>query len=128
MPKLKDIVCQIEWPDTGSPFKEYGICYGDGVVESFVVVPNKPQPFIVRVTSRGFISEGLAVVVYIDGHYQCNRNRVNLLPSKKGLPRDRTEVDFLFRQKEKSMGDSIFMGRGWRFDDHNIGTSSRVPV
>lgn len=61
------------------------------------------------------------MIVYIDGNYQCNRNRVNLQPHKKDLPRDRSEVDFIVRQKEKAMGDGTYMGREWRFDDHNIG-------
>ena len=61
------------------------------------------------------------MVVFIDGNYQCNRTRVNLQPPKKGLPASRTEVDFLLRQKEKAYGDGVYMGREWRFDNHNIG-------
>jgi hypothetical protein len=121
MPKLKSLVCQIQWAETGVPFHEYATCYGDGVVETYIVVPNRPQPFTIQLTSKGFIYEGLAAVVFIDGNYQCNRNRVNLLPAKRGIPRERAEIDFVFRQKEKSMGDGIYMGREWRFDNHNIG-------
>ena len=122
MPKLKNLTCHVQWADTGTPFQEYQTWYGDGVVETFIVVPNRPQPFTIRLTSKSFIFEGLAAVVFMDGHYQCNRNRVNLLSAKKGVPRERTEIDFLFRQKEKSMGDGVYMGREWRFDDHNIGS------
>lgn len=121
MPTLKDLVCHVQWADTGSPFPEHGTLYGDGVVETYIAIPTHPQAFTIRLTSRKFIFQGLAMVVFIDGNYQCNRNRVNLLPPKKNRPRDRTEVDFLVRQKEKPMGDGTYMGREWRFDDYNIG-------
>lgn len=109
--------------------------YGDGVVESFICVPsNAPKNFAIHLRSKGFIYEGLAVVVYVDGQYHLNRNRVNLVPpeslfkgqaneAKSGsAPTKRTEVEFLLRQKEKSHGDGLYMGRSWRFDDHNLGT------
>jgi len=123
MPTLRQLSCCIQWAETGAPFQEYGTWYGDGVVETYIAVPNKPQRFTIHVTSRGYISEGLAVLVYMDGKYQCNRNRVNLQHPKKGVPRNRTEVDFLLRQREKPLGDGMYMGREWRFDDYNIGSS-----
>lgn len=128
MPSLKQISCCIQWVDTAAPFQEYGTQYGDGVVESFIVVPAQPQGFCIRLTSRGYISEGLAMVVFVDGNYQCNRLRLNLLPSKKGRPANRTEVDFLLRQQEKPQGDGIYLGRAWRFDNHNIGMSDNILV
>lgn len=121
MPQLKQLSCCIQWAETGAPFQEYGTHYGDGVVETFLVVPDHPQAFTIRLVSRGFIFEGLAMVVFIDGNYQTNRNRVNLVPPKKDLERNRTEIDFLLRQKEKSHGENVYMGRQWRFDDHNVG-------
>ncbi|KAK5944320.1 hypothetical protein PMZ80_003601 [Knufia obscura] len=120
MPQLKQLSCCIQWSDTNAPFHEYGTVYGDGVVETFIIVPNKPQCFCIRLTSRGFISEGLSMIVFIDGNYQCNRTRVNLCPPKEGIPANRTEIDFLLRQKEKAHGDGIYMGREWRFDNHNV--------
>lgn len=121
MPQLKQLSCCVQWADTNASFQEYGTAYGDGVVETFIVVPNKPQRFCVRLTSRGYIHEGLAMIVFIDGQYQCNRSRVNLLPPIKDRPANRTEVDFLVRQKEKPQGDGVYLGREWRFDNHNIG-------
>jgi len=121
MPQLRQLSCCIQWADTSAPFQEHGTAYGDGVVESFIIVSNKPTGFTIRLTSRGFIYEGLAMVVFIDGNYQCNRSRVNLKPPKKNRPAHRTEIDFLLRQKEKSHGDGIYMGRQWRFDNHNVG-------
>ncbi|EXJ69629.1 uncharacterized protein A1O5_07665 [Cladophialophora psammophila CBS 110553] len=123
MPTLKDLVCHVQWADTGSPFPEYGTVYGDGVVEAYIAIPTHPQVFTIRLTSRKFIYDGLAMVVFIDGNYQCNRNRVNLQPAKKNLPEIRTNIDFLVRQKEKPMGDGTYMGRQWRFDDCNLGES-----
>lgn len=121
MPQLKHLACTVQWADTGAPFQEYGTVYGDGIVETFIVVPDEPQPFNIHLKSLNFICEGLATVVFIDGNYQANRNRVNLKPFAKNTPRGRTEVDFLLRQKEKPIGDGVYMGREWRFDNHNIG-------
>lgn len=139
MPSLKQLTCTIQWGPTNIPFTEYGKMYGDGVVESFICVPsNTPQSFAVHLCSKGFIYDGLAMVVFIDGQYHVNRNRTNLIPPES-LPNDRardadsaaairrrTEVEFLVRQKEKSHGDGLYMGRSWRFDNHNIGESGVV--
>lgn len=121
MPQLKQLSCCIQWAESGAPFQEHGTVYGDGVVETFIVVPNRPCIFTIRLKSHGFIHEGLSMVAFIDGNYQCNRTRVNLQPMKKDNPIWKTEIDFLLRQKEKSQGDGIYMGRQWRFDNHNIG-------
>lgn len=129
MPTLRNLSCHIQWAATNTPFQEYGTVYGDGVVETYIAVPDKPQPFNIRLTSKMFIYEGLATAVFMDGTYQCNRNRVNLIPAKKGSPRERTEIDFIMRQKEKTIGDGTYMGRQWRFDDHNIGRfSPNFPI
>ena len=119
MPSLRQLDCQIEWGNTSNPFEEYGTAYGDGVVETYIVIPTSPQTFSIRITSRGYISEGLAVLVFMDGEYQCNRNRLRLKPRKNGLPKSATEIDFRLRQKEKPVGDGSFIGREWRFDTHN---------
>ncbi len=121
MPPLRQLICQVEWPDTRLKFEEYGMIYGDGLVETYIAVPEKPQPFTIHLMSKAYIAEGLAVLVYIDGEYQCNRNRLNLKPAKKGQSKDQTVVDFRLRQKEKTIGDGTFIGRDWRFDSHNIG-------
>ncbi|EXJ83259.1 hypothetical protein A1O1_06878 [Capronia coronata CBS 617.96] len=120
MPTLKDLVCQVLWADTASPFPEHGTQYGDGVVETYIAIPSHPQAFNIRLSSRKFIYEGLAMVVFIDGEYQCNRNRVNLQPPRKDISKSRSVVEFVVRQKEKPMGDGTYMGREWRFDDYNL--------
>ena len=121
MPSLRQLTCQIQWANTGAPFQEVDTVYGDGVVETYVAVPGHPQPFMIHLTSRGYIAEGIATLVYIDGEYQCNRNRLNLKPWKGGEARNRTEVSFRLRQKERTLGDGNFIGREWRFDRHGSG-------
>ncbi|KAK6369328.1 hypothetical protein LTS17_009670 [Exophiala oligosperma] len=120
MPTLKNLVCNVLWGETGAPFPEYGTQYGDGFVETFIAIPNHPQPFSIRLTSRKFIHEGLAMLVFIDGKYQCNRVRVNLQSPEKNLPESRSKIDFIVRQKETRLGDGSYMGREWRFDDYNV--------
>lgn len=121
MPQLKQISCCVQWADTQAPFPEYETQYGDGVVETYIVIPETPQAFCIRLTSHGFIYEGISMVVYIDGKYQCNRNRVNLKPPQKGQESKKCEVDFLLRQQETSLNSGAYIGREWRFDDHGIG-------
>ena len=121
MPKLKQLSCAIEWAPAGTCLPEYGRVYGDGIVETFIAVPERPQAFDIHLTSTGLISEGLAVLVFIDGQYQCNRNRTNLGSCRSGDVLDSSRVDIRLRQKERPIGDGTYLGREWRFDSHNIG-------
>ena len=122
MPTLKQLSCVIERGNTKVPFSEYGTSYGDGLVETHIAVPEHPQRFAVRLTSRGYIAEGLAMIVFMDGVYQCNRNRTNLrLPTPTSL-RKKTEVDFRVRQKEERLFDGTMLGQEWRFAKVNKGT------
>ena len=123
MPTLKQLSCVIERGNTKVPFSEYGTSYGDGLVETHIAVPEHPQRFAVRLTSRGYIAEGLAMIVFMDGVYQCNRNRTGLRPFTPGADHSETDVAFRVRQKETSDGNGKFVGRSWRFDKHNIGDS-----
>jgi hypothetical protein len=119
MPSLKDLNCSIELSDNQQALQEFGTIYGDGFVETFVPVPNKPQPFSVHLTSNKFIAPGVAIFVYVDGIYQCNRNRQDL---KLRKPSDsRSLVDFRVRQKEERQTDGSMIAREWAFDKLNIG-------
>lgn len=127
MPTLKQLKCEIEWGNSGTPFPEYSTTYGDGVVETYIAIPDHPQPFAVRLRSKNYIAEGLAMLVFMDGDYQCNRNRLYLRRPKSGDPAGldkMTEIDLRVRQKEKPLGNGTYIGRAWRFDKHNIGESS----
>ncbi|KAH7123782.1 hypothetical protein B0J11DRAFT_529874 [Dendryphion nanum] len=122
MPSLKDLVCSVELAP-GRDLKEYMSTYGDGFVETFIAVPDDSKTFAVHLNSTKYISEGLAMYVFIDGIYQCNRNRIGLEDRRKsGKPLDsRTIVDFRVRQKEEKQNDGTMIARGWKFEKLNIG-------
>ncbi|KNG46574.1 zinc ion binding protein [Stemphylium lycopersici] len=105
--------------------REFGTIYGDGFVETFVPVPSKPQSFSVHLTSNKFIAPGVAIFVYVDGVYQCNRNRQDL---KLRKPSDsRSLVDFRVRQKEEKQKDGSMIAREWTFDKLNIASANDAP-
>jgi hypothetical protein len=119
MPSLKDLKCAIELSESQQELREFGTIYGDGFVETFVPIPSKLQSFSIHLTSSKFIAPGVAIFVYVDGIYQCNRNRQNL---KLRKPSDsRSLVDFRVRQKEERQKDGSMIAREWAFDKLNIG-------
>jgi hypothetical protein len=99
MPTLKDLTCAIELSESQRTLQEFGTTYGDGLVETFVPVPSKSQSFSVHLTSDKFIAPGISMYVFVDGVYQCNRNRQDL-KLRKGSD-SRSVVDFRVRQKEE---------------------------
>jgi hypothetical protein len=118
MPSLKDLNCVIELSESQQELRELGTIYGDGFVETFVPVPSKLQSFSIHLTSNKFIAPGIAIFVYVDGVYQCNRNRQNW---KLRKPSDsRSLVDFRVRQKEERQKDDSMIAREWAFDKLNI--------
>ncbi|EEP76602.1 predicted protein [Uncinocarpus reesii 1704] len=129
MPTLKQLSCHVEWAPTDIPFKEYGVSYSDGIVESYIAIPSAPTPFSINLQSHGYIAPGLAMFVFMDGVYQCNRNRDDLIAAEdkakakgkgaKGLPASRT-VNFRVRQKEEKRAEGRWVGRPWRFEPLNI--------
>jgi len=119
MPSLKDLHCFIELPGTDTKLQEFGTIYSDGHVETFVAVPTGPQPFEIHLSSSNFIAPGLAMYVFIDGVYQCNRNRQNLKLRKP--PNRKSLIDFRVRQKEEQQKDGTMIARDWRFEKLNIG-------
>lgn len=126
MPRLKDIKCSIELPPENEPLPEYHSVYTDGLVETYVAIPQEPRAFNIHVTSEGFIARGLAVFVFIDGVYQCMRFRGDLVEEDYGSQPQDTEVDFRFRQKEEKVKDDRFIAREWRFDKLNVGGYFRL--
>ncbi|KAJ8105315.1 hypothetical protein OPT61_g10252 [Boeremia exigua] len=114
MPRLKDLNCSIELSTDNEPLPELGTVYGDAFVETFIPVPKKQQAFTVHLSSTNFIASGIAMYVFIDGVYQCNRNRQDL---KLRKPLDRHSlVDFRVRQKEEKQEDGSMTAREWTFD------------
>lgn len=119
MPSLKDLHCSVEFANGSVQLREFGTTYSDGCVETFVAVPDHPQSFAVRLSSTKFIAPGLAMYVFIDGVYQCNRNRQNL---KLRKPPDRKSlVNFVVRQKEEARDDGTMVARDWSFEKLDIG-------
>jgi hypothetical protein len=122
MPTLKQISCSLELGSTNTKLKEYKHTYLDGGCEVYVAVPDTDIPFHIRVTSTGYIAPGLAAYVFIDGRYQCNRNRQGLsLPTDDTSPAD-YEVDFKLRQKEENTVGGLFVAREWSFAQLRAGT------
>jgi hypothetical protein len=114
MPSLKDLTCSIELSDNQEPLQELRTVYGDAFVETFVSVPKRQQTFTIHLSSNNFIAPGIAMYVFIDGVYQCNRNRQNLKLRKS--PDHRSLVDFRVRQKEEQQKDGSMIAREWKFD------------
>ena len=121
MPTLKQLTCSIEWAGSEVALKEYNTAYADGFVQTYVVIPPVSTNFSVHLKSNGYIASGLAMFVYMDGKYQCNRNRRNLKVPDGTMSRRHTEVDFRVRQKEEKLEDGSYLGKEWRFEELNIG-------
>ncbi|KAL5379766.1 hypothetical protein DPSP01_008237 [Paraphaeosphaeria sporulosa] len=125
MPTLKDLHCFIELSNGKIQLREFGTTYGDGRVETFVAVPEKPQSFAIRLSSSRFIAPGLAMYVFIDGVYQCNRNRQNLKLRKS--PDRKSLVDFVVRQKEERQDDGTMIARDWNFEKLDVVSANEAP-
>ena len=115
MPQLKQLTCSIEIGKANTALKEYGVRYHDRHVSSFISVPGENIDFSVHLTSKGYIAPGLAMFVYIDGQYQCNRNKPGLVFPADDTPPDAYEIDLRVRQKEEIQFDGNFIGRNWSF-------------
>ncbi|KAI7617461.1 hypothetical protein KC346_g5462, partial [Hortaea werneckii] len=126
MPKLKQLVCSIELGQSRTPLQEYGARYSDGAVESFVAVPDTKMPFCIRLKSEGYIAPGLAAFVFMDGQYQCNRNKLQLRMPDDGVPASDYEIDFCLRQKEEKTANGTFVGRQWSFAELNTTKSDKA--
>ncbi|KAI4755911.1 hypothetical protein E4T52_11958 [Aureobasidium sp. EXF-3400] len=126
MPSLKQLTCSIELGSTHTKVVEYGKDYGDGHVTSYIAVPSEEVNFSLHLTSQGYIAPGLAMFVYMDGQYQCNRNRRGLKVPAKGVPDEQVEVDLRVRQKESKQADGSFLGRDWTFHGLNLVSADKV--
>lgn len=124
MPSLKQLSCHIEWTDPQTQLREYATTYSDGVVESYVAVPPDSTPFSIRLRSDGYIAPGLAMFVYMDGVYQCNRNRQGLKLPSEATEKSDTEVNFHLCQREQRLRDGTWVGKEWQFEKLNIGLSN----
>lgn len=123
MPELKALTCNVEWSGSNTPLAEYQTGYADGYVETYIAVPPLPTNFTVHIQSSGYIAAGLAVFVYMDGVYQCNRNRINLRMPAQTSNQKNTEIDFRLRQREYKRLDGSLEAQTWNFAKAGIGMS-----
>lgn len=128
MPTLKQLTCNVEWSDSSLVLPEYRTSYADGFVETYIAIPSTHAPFSIHLQSNGYVAPGLAMFVYMDGVYQCNRNRHNLKIPDGQTTRKQTEVDFRVRQKEESNFDGTFNGKQWTFEKLNVGQFKRPVI
>lgn len=126
MPSLKQLTCTIELGSSHTRVPEYGKDYGDGHVTSYIAVPSEEVNFSVHLTSQGYIAPGLSMFVYMDGQYQCNRNRRGLQVPGKGVKDEQVEVDLRVRQKESKQADGSFLGRDWTFHSLSLVSADKV--
>ena len=130
MPSLNRLECTLEAAPAGIAFTEYLTTYHNSVVETYIAVPppSSSNSFNIRLKSSGYVAPGLAAFVFIDGVYQCNRNRTHLQLPGEGISRSQIEVDFRLRQKEEISADGTGMiGKAWSFEKLNVGESTRSP-
>ncbi|KAI9761939.1 MAG: hypothetical protein M4579_000722 [Chaenotheca gracillima] len=128
MPTLKQLTCHLELGVSKSPLKEYSTSYADGYVQTYIAAPSNVAAvavptFNIHLTSKGYIAPGLAMFVFIDGVYQCNRNRFGLkMPGKAFLKSD-TEINIRVRQKEERLRDGSWVGNEWKFKKMSVDSS-----
>lgn len=115
MPELKQIEASIELGPSNTRLKEYGARYSDGHVETFVAVPDTDMPFTIHLKTQGYIAPGISFFVFMDGEYQCNRNKVGLKLPGDGVKPSEYETDFRLRQKEEKTSAGSFVAREWSF-------------
>ncbi|KAI9798909.1 MAG: hypothetical protein M1833_004412 [Piccolia ochrophora] len=123
MPNLKQLTCGIEWTEVNTPLPEYATTYSDGFVQCYVPIGPAATAFAVHLSSTGYIAPGLAMYVYMDGVYQCNRNRVGLKLPSEATTRREMEINFRVRQKEEQGPAGVWKGNDWRFEQLNTSKS-----
>ncbi len=115
MPTLRGIKCTIEIGPGNLPLKEYKAKYDDGYVQTFLAVPDSGVNFTVHIETEGYIAPGLAFFVFMDGEYQCNRNRIGLKLPGYGVDPSEYETAFRMRQKEEKNAYGSFVASDWSF-------------
>lgn len=128
MPTLKQIKCSVELGPGNVQLKEYGSKYNDGSVQTFIAVPDTDIPFTIHIETQGYIAPGIALFVFMDGEYQCNRNRVGLKLPGPGVDPSQYETDFRLRQKEEKTAYGSFVSRAWSFKKLQIGKIIAVSL
>lgn len=129
MPTLNKLTCTILLPPTDTPLPEYRRKYLDSSVSVYVPVPEIPilqaaPAFNIQLRSEDeWLAPGLAMFVYIDGYYQCNRSKCTPLTGSSAL-------ELRVRQKEEKVagGGGGFVGREWRWVGLDVGIFLRFSL
>ena len=124
MPTLRQIECSIELGASNTRLKEYGARYSDGHVEAFIAVPDTDTPFTIHIKTNGYIAPGISFFVFMDGIYQCNRNKVGFKLPGDGIGPHEYETEFRLRQKEEKTKLGGFVAREWSFAKLDTGECS----
>jgi hypothetical protein len=108
MPTCNKISGAIILPPTDTPLPEYHRRYLDSSVSVYVPVPDIPilhaaPSFNIQLWTDGYIAPGLAMFVYIDGRYQCNRSK-RMPPPGLGRGDGNGGIEMRVRQKVGSFG------------------------
>lgn len=122
MVKFNSLKCTLEVGQPPSPLSEYGTVYGDGVVETYAALPTSPGTFSVCLTASDPLVSGLAMFVFVDGVFHCNRNYVSLTSDTID------KVEFRVRQKEERFEASRSISREWSFEAVNAGKRLVVTI
>lgn len=122
MVKLNSLKCTLEVGQPPSPLSEHGTVYGDGVVETYIALPTSPGTFSIRLTAFNPLVLGLAMFVFVDGVFHCNRNYVSLTNDIID------KVEFRVRQKEERYEINRSISREWSFEAVNAGKRLLVAI
>jgi len=127
MPTCNKVSCAILLPPTDTPLPEYHRRYLDSSVSVYVPVPDVPilhaaPSFNIQLWTDGYIAPGLAMFVYIDGRYQCNRSK-RMPPPGSATGNGGSGVEMRVRQKVVKVagGGGDFVGREWRWVELDVG-------
>jgi hypothetical protein len=121
MPLLGSLDCSIQVGNNGVLY-EYGVKHEKNAALCYVAIPDVTTDFTLILQNREYISPGLAVYVYIDGVYQCNRAKSNMDPKHK------PGTQFTLKGKEDELAPGQFIQRPWKFEPLNIGEFHQAPA
>lgn len=128
MPTLRELTCSVELFGDQTALREFGTTYNDSLVETFVSVPSKPQSFSIHVISDTISAPGIAIFVFIDGVYQCNRNKPCVRRRRDILSEGKHCVDLRVRQKEETLSNGEMVARMWAFEKLDSEAADIAPT
>jgi hypothetical protein len=119
MVTLNNLECSIYIEDSSIKLTEYNQRYADGAVKLYVAAPAIDAAFRIRIIANGYVAQGVAAFVYIDGRYQCNRNCMTPVTGDG-------KIELNLRQKEEKTAQGHFIGRDWRFTSLGKGKTKQL--